>query len=438
MFDFAGQRPATFPNQPPASADVVIIGGGIIGIMAAWFLTKSGQRAVVVEKGRVGAEQSTRNWGWLRQQLRDPGELPIMLEAMRHWTDLAAQMDLGFQQSGILYCAQSDKRMARFEGWLDIARGHGLDSRMLTGGQLAALVPEAATTYRGGIHTPSDARVEPWVAIPALARALAAQGVVIAEYCAARALDMTAGQVSGVVTEKGLIKVDRVILAGGAWSALFLRNHGLSIPQLAVRATVAATGPMPQLAFTGGVGDDELALRLRADGGYTLAPAFFHELFIGPDSFRHLPRFIPTLAANPFGTRYWPAAPRGYPDAWTTARRWPADRPTPFEAMRVLNPAANPRRLRQMLRRFHRLFPQFGPVQLRQSWAGMIDLMPDIVPVIDHVAALPGLTLATGTSGHGFGIAPGIGRVLADMVMARDPGHDLGTFRLSRFARAAD
>ena len=85
MFDFAGQRPATFPNQPPASADVVIIGGGIIGIMAAWFLTKSGQRAVVVEKGRVGAEQSTRNWGWLRQQLRDPGELPIMLEAMRHF-----------------------------------------------------------------------------------------------------------------------------------------------------------------------------------------------------------------------------------------------------------------------------------------------------------------------------------------------------------------
>ncbi|HQY43904.1 MAG TPA: FAD-binding oxidoreductase, partial [Paracoccaceae bacterium] len=72
------------------------------------------------------------------------------------------------------------------------------------------------------------------------------------------------------------------------------------------------------------------------------------------------------------------------------------------------------------------------------AWAGMIDTMPDVVPVIDHVAALPGLTIATGLSGHGFGIGPAVGRVTADLVMGRDPGHDLSRFRLSRFTDGSE
>ena len=83
---------------------------------------------------------------------------------------------------------------------------------------------------------------------------------------------------------------------------------------------------------------------------------------------------------------------------------------------------------------FAAAFPQIGRPRLKVAWAGLIDTMPDVVPVIDRAAALPGLVIATGMSGHGFGIGPGIGRVVADLVADRPVGHDLHRFRLSRFS----
>jgi glycine/D-amino acid oxidase-like deaminating enzyme len=127
-------------------------------------------------------------------------------------------------------------------------------------------------------------------------------------------------------------------------------------------------------------------------------------------------------------------APGGYPDAWGTARRWSPDQPSPFEAVRVLNPAPNMATLGRTQDAFARAFPGLGRPKLRAAWAGMIDTMPDVVPVIDRVAAIPGLTIATGMSGHGFGIGPGVGRVVADLVAGNPVGHDLTRFRLSRFS----
>src|SRR5205823_5887316 len=98
-----------------------------------------------------------------------------------------------------------------------------------------------------------------------------------------------------------------------------------------------------------------------------------------------------------------------------------------FERMRVLNSA--PSGLRSIERNFTRLFPQLGPVRLKASWAGMIDAMPDVVPIVDRVQAISGLVVATGMSGHGFGIGPGIGRVVSDMIQGNEIGHDLTRFR---------
>ncbi|MEL7133150.1 MAG: FAD-binding oxidoreductase, partial [Pseudomonadota bacterium] len=224
-----------------------------------------------------------------------------------------------------------------------------------------------------------------------------------------------------------------VILAGGAWSALFLRRHGIVLPQLAVRATVAATDPLPMI-YPGGAADDRIAFRPRKDGGYSLAAGGFHELFVGPDAVRALPHYLAQLRSDPFGTRFLPAAPLGFPDAWGTPRTWSADDASPFEAMRILNPAPNRGKVRKLTRDFAALFPGLGPLRIKTAWAGMIDTMPDVVPVVDRVAAMPGLTVGTGMSGHGFGIGPGIGKVLAALVMGNDPGHDLSRFRLSRFS----
>jgi len=133
------------------------------------------------------------------------------------------------------------------------------------------------------------------------------------------------------------------------------------------------------------------------------------------------------------GTKLRALVPRGYPDGWTTPRRWAADRPSPFEAMRVLNPAPNMAALDGVATRFAEVFPDLGRPRWAKCWAGMIDVMPDELPVIDEAPEVPGLVIATGLSGHGFGIGPGVGRVVADFLLGGQVGHDLLPFRLSRF-----
>jgi glycine/D-amino acid oxidase-like deaminating enzyme len=433
-FPFSGSIPLRFPGPPPARADVVVLGGGIAGVMTAWHLAERGLRAVVCEKGRVGAEQSGRNWGWVRQQGRDAAELPIMIEAMRHWETLAQQFGdtLGFRRTGVMYLARTDREMAGFQDWLDtVARPQGLDTRMMTAAEVAGMI-RGTGGWIGGLWTASDARAEPWAAVPAIAGGLADRGATVVENCAVRALDIAAGRVAGVVTEQGRIACAAVVVAGGAWSRLFLGAHGIYIPQLSVLASVAATEPLPEI-FAGNAADDDFAFRRRADGGYSLAPGAEHDFFPGPDALRSLRAFLPVLRKDFRSTHFRPAAPRGFPDAWGTPRRWSPDSESPFERLRVLDPAPNMATLGRVQDAFARAFPALGRPRLRAAWAGMIDTMPDVVPVLDR-APVPGLFIATGLSGHGFGIGPGIGRVMADLVAGNAPGHDLTRFRLSRFA----
>jgi glycine/D-amino acid oxidase-like deaminating enzyme len=427
--------PVSYPRTPPREAEVVVIGGGVIGVCTALFLARAGKQVVLLEKGRIAAEQSSRNWGWIRQQGRDPDELPIMVEAARLWRELAPQLDrdIGLQQTGVTYLASSDAKMRAYADWLPHAQANGVESRLLDAAETAAAFPGLDKSYAGALHTPSDMRAEPWAAVPALAALAAKEGVRIIENCAVRKLDLAAGRVAGVVTEAGAIRSSSVVLAGGAWSALFLRAHGVSLPQLSVRESIVATNQLPEV-HAGAAADAGLAFRRRADGGYTLAPGAAPDLYVGPDAFRALRHYLPQIRSNPFGQRLRGAAPKGFPDAWTTPRRWAADSFSPFEAMRILDLAPDHRRLRKALKDFAALYPALPPVKARASWAGMIDTMPDIVPVVDHCAQIPGLIIGTGMSGHGFGIGPGMGRVLAALVMGDAPGHDLRRFRADRFS----
>jgi glycine/D-amino acid oxidase-like deaminating enzyme len=432
-FPIHDASPVRFADPLPGKVDVAIIGGGVIGVMTAWFLAAKGLSTLILEKGRIAGEQSSRNWGWVRQQGRDPAELPIMVESLSLWKSLAAHMgdSLGFRQTGVLYLAKTEKEMAGFEAWTEHARAHQLDTRLLTGAETAAMLKGAVAPWKGGLFTASDARAEPWAAVPKLAEEAQARGVLIREACAARGLDLAAGRVVGVVTEHGLVGCDHVVLAAGAWSRLFLRRHGLDIPQLSVLASVAATEPMPEI-FPGNAADDDFAFRRRADGGYSIAPGGTHDFFIGPDAFRSLGFYLPTLRKDFRSTHFRAVAPKGFPDAWGTKRTWAMDRASPFEACRILNPAPNMGTIGKVQDSFAAAFPSLGRPKLKAAWAGMIDTMPDVVPIVDH-APIAGLTIATGMSGHGFGIGPGMGRVIADLVAGGSVGHDLSRFRLSRF-----
>ena len=109
-FPISLSTPIRHPGPPPAACDIVVIGGGVIGVMTAWFLAERGFRVTLCEKGRIAGEQSSRNWGWVRQQGRDPAELPIMVESLRIWERLAQEFGdaLGFRRTGVMYLANTE------------------------------------------------------------------------------------------------------------------------------------------------------------------------------------------------------------------------------------------------------------------------------------------------------------------------------------------
>ena len=123
MFEFpiSMSNPAQFDGPLPEAVDVTIIGGGIIGIMTAWELQKRGLKVLVCEKGRIAGEQSSRNWGWIRQQGRDYAELPIMMNAIHLWKGLNERIRerIGFRQNGITYLARNQTKLEEFTQWLD-------------------------------------------------------------------------------------------------------------------------------------------------------------------------------------------------------------------------------------------------------------------------------------------------------------------------------
>src|SRR5262249_11874069 len=283
----------------------VVIGGGIIGTSTAFFLAQKGVAVALCEKGEIAGEQSGRNWGFCRQQGRDPRELPLIVESLRIWRgiDRTIEGDTGFRQAGILYVAEDEKEVAAQEKWLEHARPYQLDARMIAGPELAVLRPGASRTWFRALHSATDGYAEPQRAAPAIAAAIRRLSGKVLTNCAVRGLETAAGRVSGVVTERGRIGSSSVVLAGGAWSRLFCRNLGIVVPQLSVRASVMRTSPVanaPTVAVrAGGIG-----LRKRVDGGYSVARSGMTDVDIVPDNLRFLRTFWPALKSAHTGLRF--------------------------------------------------------------------------------------------------------------------------------------
>lgn len=419
----------------PAETDVVVIGGGIIGVATALFLARAGTRVVVCEKGQIAGEQSSRNWGWVRVMGRDAKEIPLALESQRLWEELSAEpgIETGFRRAGILYVFDTKRMRDTYTAWAEHARDYQLSSRLLERSDLEAMVPGLDPAIEGGLFTPSDARAEPAKATPALARLAQRAGAKVMTGCAVRGIDTEGGRVSGVVTERGRIRANRVLLAGGAWSRLFCGNLGIDLPQLMILASVARVeGAENAPDFS--VGGSNFAYRKRLDGGYTVAMRSGSIAELTPDSFRLFFDFLPAWKSEWRDLRI--RAGRRFGEELQRQRRWALDEATPFEATRVLDPAPNAAIVRGGVANLQRSVPQFRSARITDSWAGLIDTTPDGVPVISAIDAIPGFFIATGFSGHGFGIGPGAGRLAAELVAGRTPFVDATPYRFDRFARA--
>ena len=418
----------------PEEVDVVVIGGGIIGVSTALELAEAGERVALCEKGGIGHEQSSRNWGWVRVARRDPREIPLVLEAQRLWADMDARTgrDTGFTRAGILFLGKDERECADNAQWLTHLDGSGVDCRMLSAREFSAMFPQSRLKPAGALHCAHDGRAEPQKAAPAIAERARERGAHILTECAVRGIETSGGALSAVVTERGTIRCRAAVLAGGAWSEMFTRSLGVGIhlPQLKVRNSVLRTTPQeggPEQALWA----DDFAIRKRQDGGYTIASGHGNIVDIVPASFRYTRDFIPALRSE------WRSlmlrAGWRFLDEARMPRRWRLDEPSPFEYCRVLDPRPSRRVTESALAAARAAFPALASAKVAQSWAGYIDATPDAIPVIDTVAEIPGLTIATGFSGHGFGIGPGAGRLAADLVLGRAPVVDPQAFRLKRF-----
>src|SRR6266404_3833751 len=373
-----GPRVDSVPSDQalPTRVDVVIVGGGIIGTSTALFLARKGVSVALCEKGHIAHEQSSRNWGWCRKMARDPRELPLAIESLRIWEGMneMVEAETGFRSCGIIYLAETQADLARFEDWLDHARQYQLDSRIIGSAEIARRLPGIAKEFAGALFTASDGKAEPQMAAPAIARAARRHGATILTSCAVRGIETAAGHVVSVVTERSRIACDSVVLAGGAWSRLFCGNLGIELPQLSVLSSVMRTERLdsgPEISAA----SRRFGYRKRMDGGYTVSTAGERLVDLVPDSFV-IERARASIAET---------------------------------------------------------FPAFRNIRVAETWAGMIDVMPDAIPVISAVDKVPGFFIATGFSGHGFGIGPGAGRLIADMVTGAPPIVDPAPFRLSRF-----
>ena len=420
----------------PSAVDVVIVGGGIVGSAAAYFLAKRGLSVAIVEKGHVACEQSSRNWGWCRQQNRDPREMPLSVLSMRLWDELSTEIgrDLGFRRCGLLYATHDAAALAQWEAWRPVAKEFGVDTRMLSAAQAAERIPQTRRTWLGGMHSVNDGKAEPALAAPALAEGARALGATIHQQCAAYGLEIANGGVAGVHTEKGYIRADAVICAAGAWASRFLRPHGINFPQSSVRQTAVRTKP------TANVGEaiytPDFALTRRLDGSYTMAISGKANLEITPHGIRYarefMPQFIKRLKSVKvgIGKSFFTG-----PDSLSALLA--KDRAS-FERNRVLDPEPLGWLVRRMLENVRGTFPELAQIEATSAWGAFVDCTPDAVPAISQVEQVSGLVLAAGCSGHGFGLGPGTGHLAAELAVNDTPSVDPAPFRLSRLVDGSE
>ncbi|MBK9605424.1 MAG: FAD-binding oxidoreductase [Betaproteobacteria bacterium] len=426
------------PKQGASNAafDVIVIGGGIVGLSTAYFLARRGMRVILLEKGRLAWEQSSRNWGFVRQQGRDPAELPMAALSNRIWCGIEKELDadMEWRQGGNLAVAHNEDDLDRYAEGAGAAQAAGIDTRVLTPDQVGALLPAMQGRFAGGLYTPSDGQADPLKATLAFAKGARAAGADLREHCAVNAIHTSAGRASGVATDAGDLRGDAVVCAAGSHSGFLGRMVGLRLPLRSMRATVAATTPLPPLTGLG-IWSAGLGLRQARDGSVILGRASAgtaeHDLTL--ESLRHINLFLPIFLRNRdlFRLRV------GMPLVRDVLRHLPgtAAARRPFGHLVDEEPPANPKTVQSSLGLFNQYFPQRGQVGIARAWAGMIDATPDLLPVLGEVQDLPGFFFATGFSGHGFGLGPGAGHTLAELIALGRTQIDIRPMRYERFAQ---
>lgn len=410
--------------------DLIVVGAGIVGCSAALYAARKGMSVLIVERDTPGSAQSGRNLGFVRQQGRDFRELPLAMAANRLWEGVEADLgrSIGWFRGGNLVLAVSQEDVVKQEAWRAQAIQYGLDTVLLTPAQMTERLPLLApdASVRGGMFTATDGRAEPGRATRAFFEAAVEAGAQVMLGQPASRLDRSGGRITGVWTGVELHRSGIVLCAAGTGSGKLLRKVGYGLPQERIRATVARTRRGSGLRLDPCVSLPLTGLRQDANGAFILSVAG-GEYDVRPDSWRYMRNYRSTRKQNPDAARlnYWAPLQGLLPNKSSAplADMPPTSERVPPEAWRVEQAVAE-------LRKF---LPVIAGLTVETTWAGIIDTLPDVIPVLGSVDKLDGLLVATGFSGHGFGLGPMAGKVIAELAVGQPSPVDVSGLSPHRF-----
>ncbi|PTV51793.1 NAD(P)/FAD-dependent oxidoreductase [Pseudomonas putida] len=426
------------PGELPKSADVVIIGGGIQGVCTALCLAERGMEVVICEKGVIAGEQSGRAYSQIICWELDDRVLPLVLRSKQLWKGMNERInaDTSWRIQPRVQTYTSEEGMLKAREWARKAKQafpdpELLNVRFIEGNELQQRIPGARTPWQMAGLEENAASVDPEIGAPMIARYLQSKGVKIYTQCAVRGIETEAGKVSGVVTERGAIRAKTVVLAGGAWSRLFLGNYGLQLRTMPVylsqqRLSAVSGAPKGNGAIGTGV-----YWRLQADGTYANAPRLFTAPIIR-ESFTIGADFLPQVMNSTSVLPMYYSLNRDFIRSFTEPTHWAMDEISPFERVRIGAPNPSHEFCDLALARLRAEFPVFNDSRVIERWGGRMDIAADHSPVISPVDQYPGLIINTA---HSWGMTqgPASGELVADIIQGVKPRIDPSNFAFSRF-----
>lgn len=411
--------PGTSLADPVASSegwrsacDVVVIGGGIVGVCTALYLADQGAQIVLIEKGVIGGEASGRAVGFIDSAMMAPEKQAAIAASKTLWAALDRRSGgrTGYRPSGLIFAMDRAPDLMRAADW---ARQPGVQARILSRGEALQLIPTAAEApIKGALFLPTDGHADPRRAAPAIADLAMRAGAHVLQGVAARRVLTEGRRVTGVETERGLIRCRQVVVAAGIWSSLLLRPLGVDVPQLYGFATASGIAFRPTDQGTHVVGP-HLSLAPITPAGLRHARRFRHVL-------RGLGRVI-DLAPNLSHYRLM-----------RRAEAWRGTGPSPFETHRILEPEPRHYSETAALTGIACTFTTAAPPRLIRSWAGALSTTPDNMPIIGALPSHDRILLACGMY-YGFTFAPVAAAILAAQALGGAAPIDADHFRPERF-----
>jgi glycine/D-amino acid oxidase-like deaminating enzyme len=412
----------------PAAADVVVIGGGVIGCAAGFELASRGLSVAIIDQNAIGGAQSPLALGFVWSLSHKPGRDSLDALADHLWENLEDRLeaDLEWTAGGSLRVAETAEELPQ----LDVRARNLGNAEVLDAKRLLEVAPFLRHGFPGALYSRAGGHTAPHLVAPAFANAARRCGASLVEGCAVRDVEVVDGRVSAVITDLGSISTRSVVCAGGVWSSRLLRPLGLRLPAVAVRGLALDTQPLPAItdcAVTiGGLG-----FRQRPDG--TIRASYIdrsiHDVTI--DSIRYARTFLPAYKVNRELTRVRVNGNLAR-DVW----RWlpgSPERVRGFDPRRHVMPAPDPKTDRLTIDRLVDAVPGLFGARVERSWGEPIEVTPDELPVIEALKEPAGLVLATAFSGHGLALSPIVGRLVAELVVDGRSSVNLHQYRLARF-----